>query len=759
MTRLKRMLTARPISRWIGAVFALAPVLGLALAGLPVRAAADSHSAPHFRIASCTVQGKTGLSSEEQTAIFAPYLGTNVSLADLAQAASALQTACHNHGSGDVSVAIAPGQITNGIVVLHVFQAAIQQILISGARYLPSGVPAPARPEVVAVTVSNVAPTTAAAETNSATAATNTSPRIPGGVEAYEVEGNDLLSDDVIQAIASKYTGANVTFDDVGSLVRELVLEYRDRGYDTVNVSIPTQKMSNAVLKVQVFEGTLAAIRISGNRFYSSNNIMRALPGLKTNMLLNSKLFQAELDRANANRDRQIYPQIGEGPEVNTSVLDLTVKDRLPLRAKLELDNYNSPGTPDLRVNGSAEYDNLWQLEHSLGFQYSFSPEDYKSGKQWAFYDEPLVANYSAFYRLPLGTPGSIADTVASQPDSFGYSEATRKFSLPPPTGVPELNLYASRSTIDTGLEEGAIDTIFNEPGVQQILEQPVQEDLTVTEDIGFRLSGPVPGATPLTSTWSTGLDLKTFDTDITKTNQFLVLQTTVNAQGNPNPPTISTIDSPVPETLHFLQYLPYTLRYDGTLRDALGVTSFGLSGSVNTWYSGMVQDLQAITGSTKSHGHWVILNPSLSRDFNLFGDWTLSLRADGQWASEPLISNEQFGAGGVASVRGYHEGDVFGDTGWHVTAEQKTPPHVLGFINGEALSLRGSVFVDYAEVYLLDPQGAPGDTPLWSTGLSTAVALGLHWEGRLIFAVPLRPTASTSAYEPQFRFSLTGQF
>ena len=40
-------------------------------------------------------------------------------------------------------------------------------------------------------------------------------------------------------------------------------------------------------------------------------------------------------------------------------------------------------------------------LSHSLGVQYSFSPEDYKGGDQWNFYDRPLVANYSAFYRMP----------------------------------------------------------------------------------------------------------------------------------------------------------------------------------------------------------------------------------------------------------------------------------------------------------------------------------------------------------------------
>ena len=55
-------------------------------------------------------------------------------------------------------------------------------------------------------------------------------------------------------------------------------------------------------------------------------------------------------------------------------------------------------------------------MEHSLGVQYGFSPEQYKSGNQWDFYDQPLVANYSGFYRLPLGNPESIEDALRAIP-------------------------------------------------------------------------------------------------------------------------------------------------------------------------------------------------------------------------------------------------------------------------------------------------------------------------------------------------------
>jgi hemolysin activation/secretion protein len=72
---------------------------------------------------------------------------------------------------------------------------------------------------------------------------------------------------------------------DVASAEKELQLEYHNRGYDTISVTIPQQRLTNGVFKIRVFEGRLAEIVVTGNRFYSSNNVMRACcPGLKTNI-------------------------------------------------------------------------------------------------------------------------------------------------------------------------------------------------------------------------------------------------------------------------------------------------------------------------------------------------------------------------------------------------------------------------------------------------------------------------------------------
>ena len=765
---------------------------------------------PHFNVQDYVIEGKLPLSTNITVPLFSRYTGTNVSLDEIVQAAVDLQAAYLQQGYPTVNIVIAPQRITNGVVTMNVFQGAIAQIVVSGKRYQGStnaneiagytpppestATPAPAAaPPVQPPVIVNPAVPATPEEMAKARAAmlqkiaelkarendtrvhvvsTNAGPHFK--VEKYLVMGNSVLTPDAIDRTMTNIDGAygtNVSFDGIRTAVTELQKTYRARGYVTVAVGLPPQKLTNATVKIQVTEGRLADIIVKGNHYFSSNNVMRTLPSLHTNTVLNAMIFQVELNRANANQDRQIYPVISPGPDPGTSDLTLKVKDQLPLHAKVELNNQSSPGTPDLRLNTSAVYDNVWDLGHSIGVQYSFSPGFYKDGSQWNFYDRPQVANYSVFYRMPLGSPVAIEDIVANNPGTFGYSEATRKFNLPQPSGQPELNFFASRSTIDTGLQSLGNDTLFNEPGVETITENNVQQDLTINNDAGFRLTAPVPTPDAIQSDFSGGLDLKSYEETSAKTNNFVIEQITLDAQGNPNPPIISSDASAVPLTQSKLYYIPFSLRYDASQHDSLGTTAVGLGFSVNTWYSGTtttngvtslkgVKNLQGITGSSESTGHWVILTPSLTRDFAVRPDWILTVRADGQWASEPLISTEQYGIGGVNSVRGYHEGDVFGDTGWHVSLEQQTAPLMVGMVYGNTpLTIRGSVYTDYGRVFLLDPEGRQPGTSLADVGFGGVASVSSHWEARFLFSLPLLNSPDIQADHPFFNFSLTAQF
>jgi hemolysin activation/secretion protein len=812
-----------------------AATLNLAAADLTNSPAAAGQS---FHVVGYTVEGNPMLTTNVLMAVFSKYAGPNVSFEEIVNAAADLQLAYRDRGYPAMSVAVVPGRMTNGIVTMTVFQATIPQIVVAGKRYplnpsseisaIPPTNPAinftttpKTNPPALAagIVATNTAPpaairlTSPANDTEKALAraalfremaeaavrekdtrihvvSTNAGPRFD--VEHYLIAGNSVLPPQTLAGVMTNIDGAfgtNVSFDGIRTVLAELQNAYHERGYVTVSLGLPQQKLTNATVKLQVTEGRLVSINVKGNHYFSSNNVMRALPSLHTNMVLNGPIFQAELNRANANQDRQIYPVIGPGPDPGTSDLTLRVKDQLPLHAKVDFDNESSPGTPDLRINTSAVYNNLFDLDQSLGAQYSFSPQQYKGGNDWPFYDEPLVATYGTFYRVPLGNPVPISDEIAHSPGNFGYDEATHKFNLPAPTGQPDFTVFASRSTIDTGLENLSSGIIANNPGLS-ISEQNVQQSLTVNQDIGGRLNLPIVTPNNLLVNLSGGLDFKTYQVGNYKTNLFGFNQAQFDEAGNPLPPLISTVASIVPATTQQIQYLPLSLRSDFSERDFAGTTTFGLGLGGNPWFTSQTyiteylttnvvsngktnpvtyaktskaygtQSLQGITGSGDSTGYWVVLNPSFTRTFMFYTNWVTTLRGDGQWASQPLISNEQFGIGGVNSVRGYHEGEEFGDTGWHFSFEQSTPSHTVGTVFGNTpLTLRGSVYMDVAAIYLLDPMGRPASTELWGTGFGFTAAVGSHWEARFLFSIPLIGTTTTPADQPYFNFGLTAQF
>ncbi|HLZ54999.1 MAG TPA: POTRA domain-containing protein [Verrucomicrobiae bacterium] len=785
-----------------------------------------TNTTPHFFVRGYTVEGVL-LSTNILVPLFSKYTGTNVSLQEVIKAASDLQLAYRNQGYPAMSVAFVPEQIADGIVTFNVAQTAIPQIVVAGERYLSfsNGLEVVSRPPVAAVkppttagVITNIVPPihpnpvppkarvetrratypemvnalaamrlemgkleTQAKDTRVHVVSTNAGPRF--AVEKYLVNGNTILPSAAIGQVITNIDGAfgtNVGFDGVQTVVSELGKAYHERGFVTVAVNVPQQKLTNATVKLEVREGRLADIKMAGNRYFSSNNVMRSLPSLHTNMVLNGPIFNAELNRANANQDRQIYPVIGPGLEPGSSELTLNVKDRVPLHTKLELNNQNSPGTPDMRVNGSAVYDNLWQREHSLGVQYGFSPEVYKQGNRWDWYDQPLVAYYSAFYRLPLGNPEPIANMVANNPGSFGYNEATRQFDLPPPSGQSELTLYANRATIDTGVENlgnSLISSLTSSNGSVTLSQQNIHQDITINEGLGFQLTRPLPEMNGIRSILSGGLDYKAYSLTSYGTNIFTTT-TVITNNGQVNT-TAQSVINVTPPTYSTLDYLPLSLNYSAGLQDAFGPANWGLGLSADLWYSSLFSTtststnnittttsshgdaaLANITGSSKSTGHWVILRPSFSQEIDFYTNWVTTFHADGQWASEPLISVEQFGAGGVNSVRGYHEGEVFGDTGWHLSLDQQTPPYIVGMIrDGTPLTVRGSAYMDYARVYLLDPQGRQGSTPLWGTGFGFSASAGSHWQAQFLFSWPLLSAGTVPAYKPFFNFALTAQF
>ena len=153
-------------------------------------------------------------------------------------------------------------------------------------------------------------------------------------VRRYEIVGNTLLPAAAIDRLLAKRTGPDVTLETIRHAVGDLQRAYQDRGYTTVTVALPPQQLTNGIVRVKVTETRLSQITVEGTRSFSSNDVLRALPSLHTNMVLNSLVLQKELDRANRNPDRQIVPKILHGATPGACTLVLTVNEGPPSPAR-----------------------------------------------------------------------------------------------------------------------------------------------------------------------------------------------------------------------------------------------------------------------------------------------------------------------------------------------------------------------------------------------------------------------------------------
>jgi hemolysin activation/secretion protein len=139
------------------------------------------------------------------------------------------------------------------------------------------------------------------------------------------------------------------------------------------------------------------------------------------------------------------------------------------------------------------------------------------------------------------------------------------------------------------------------------------------------------------------------------------------------------------------------------------------------------------------------------------------------QIASEPLLSSEQFAAGGLSSVRGYLQSEVVGDDGILESSELRSPSfaHFVDSMSSDWLDLDPAIddwrvygFADVARVWVIGALPGQTDTfALESIGAGTRIAVLGHFSGLVDVGLPLRSGPSTPAKKPRVSFSVKSEF
>jgi len=223
------------------------------------------------------------------------------------------------------------------------------------------------------------------AQTTPAPPAPDPTPRFY--IQEYRVEGGgQLLSRDETEAAVYPYLGPYRTAADVEQARAALEKAYRDKGFQTVTVEIPPQHARTGIITLQVVPGQIGRLNVIGSRYFSIDQIKREAPSLQEGASPNFTQVTHDLVALNQLSDRRVTPTLRAGEIPGTVDVDLNVQDTPPLHGSLELNNRYSANTTPLRINGAVNYDNLWQLEHSIGFSFQLSPEDLTQVKVFSGY-------------------------------------------------------------------------------------------------------------------------------------------------------------------------------------------------------------------------------------------------------------------------------------------------------------------------------------------------------------------------------------
>ena len=105
---------------------------------------------------------------------------------------------------------------------------------------------------------------------------------------------------------------------------------------------------------------------------------------------------------------------------------------------------------------------------------------------------------------------------------------------------------------------------------------------------------------------------------------------------------------------------------------------------------------------------NFIHLQAKVNRQDRLTSDWRINSRTKIQIADSPLISNEQFSAGGNSSVRGYYESQQLGDDGITASVEIETKSYAEWFSNF-AKEFRFRSFLDAAYLVVQDELRSEG--------------------------------------------------
>ncbi|MEK9628407.1 MAG: ShlB/FhaC/HecB family hemolysin secretion/activation protein [Nitrospinota bacterium] len=182
-------------------------------------------------------------------------------------------------------------------------------------------------------------------------------------VKKIAVEGSTLFPKEELEALVKlDEKGKEITFGLLLLLAQELTSYYVSQGYFLSRAYVPAQKLQDGIVKINIAEGKINNIQVTGNKSLDSEEIANRMTRVKEEGILREQTLERTLLELNDLMGVTVKSLLKPGELPGTSDLVLEVKESPAYSFAFDMDNFGSEFTGRVHYNFSASAGNLLKL-------------------------------------------------------------------------------------------------------------------------------------------------------------------------------------------------------------------------------------------------------------------------------------------------------------------------------------------------------------------------------------------------------------
>jgi hemolysin activation/secretion protein len=272
-------------------------------------------------------------------------------------------------------------------------------------------------------------------------------------VDRFEILGSTRFTAAQLETITAPFAGRELSFAEVLQVRSAITKLYTDAGYVTTGAIVAPQAMQNGVLQIQVVEGQLEDIQVSGNKRLRTSYVRdRIKPNANAPLNVPDLLEQLQMLRLDP-RIANVSADLQAGVRPGTNLLKVDIQEAKTFKSSFTLDNSRSPSVGSFRRKAQFAEANLLGFGDTLsvgytntkgsnGFDFSYTvPFNAQDGNVWF--------NFGSTKSNVIEKPFTALDIQAK---SRYYEFGLRQPLMQKPTRELALGLLFSRQESQTKL-------------------------------------------------------------------------------------------------------------------------------------------------------------------------------------------------------------------------------------------------------------------------------------------------------------------